>query len=78
MGGHKGCPCGHEIIDAETCLPMCVLPPQETRERILFLGFLLLPAGQAEPADQLSQVRAALRLEEEVEVTFDSVSEESG
>merc|ERR1712113_1294633 len=40
--------------------------------------FLLLPAGQAEPADQLSQVRAALRLEEEVEVTFDSVSEGSG
>jgi len=36
-----------------------------------------MPAGQAELADQLSQVHAALRLEVEVEVNLDSVSEGS-
>jgi len=34
--------------------------------RVLFLLLVLLPAGQAEPADQLSTVRAALPLEKEV------------
>jgi len=34
--------------------------------RVLFLLLVLLPAGQAEPADQLSTVRAALPLEKGV------------